>query len=157
MRKRYINCVFTWKTSPWSLMYHMRLPDNLGLSSLDKLSTPGAGAEKGWGQKQRAYFMGEGKSLIFTASYSKHLLSTLPAGWIWWGQTERHCLSDRSSKKQLTSLPQSQRFGASDMAHPGRGWARARACPSSEEGGPGAIRSSGYGRKRGKKHLFCPV
>jgi len=62
--------------------------------------------------------MGEGKSLIFKVPSSKHLLCTRPAGLIWWGEMERHCLSERSSKKQLRSLPQPRRFGAHDMAHP---------------------------------------
>lgn len=87
LRKRYINCVCTQKTSSRSLMYHIRLSNNLGLSFLEEFGISGAGMEKGWDQGQRAYFMGEGKSLIFKAPSSKHshlqgtLLSTCPAEW----------------------------------------------------------------------------
>lgn len=126
----------------------MSLPDNLGLTSLEKLSTPGAGAEKGWARKQRAYFMGEGKSLIFKVLPSKHLLSTHPAGWIWWGETERHCLSDRSSEaaNELASDPKvwGQQHGP-PHALPWRREVLARSDPS------------GHGCKCGKKHLFCPM
>lgn len=104
-------------TQSRSLMYH-ELPESVGFSSLEKGSPPGAGAEKGCVQKQKAYFLGEVKSLIFKATSSKQLISTRSAEWIW-GEMERHCLSDRISKKQLTSLPQTQRFGASNMIHPG--------------------------------------
>lgn len=100
--------------------------------------------------------MGEVKSLTFKATSSKQLFSTRSAGWIWWGEIERHCLSDRTSKKQLTSLPQTQRFGASNMTHPKAG-PMPRACPSPEKGGPGESNPSGYGHKCSKKPFFCSM
>lgn len=65
--------------------------------------------------------MWEGKSVIFKVPCSKHLLSTNPARW---EERNGHCISEQSSERQLTGLPQTQSFWVSNMAHPGWGWTR---------------------------------
>lgn len=111
LRKRYINCVCTQKTSSRSLMYHIRLSNNVGLSFLEEFGISGAGMEKGWDQGQRAYFMGEGKSLIFKAPSSRHshlqgtLLSTCPAEW-YGGERQKNTASRAGGAgNRLTSDP----------------------------------------------------
>lgn len=77
MRKRYINCVCRRKTSSRSLTYPMRLPDYLCLSSLKTLSTPGAGAEKGWVESREP--ISWQKTSLLSSRYPPQNITFLPA------------------------------------------------------------------------------
>lgn len=147
LRKRYINCVCTWKTSSRSLMYHIRLSNNLGLVSWRNL----AFQELAWrkaGIRGRELISWEKASLSSSRCPPQNTLtckvpSFLPA-----------LLSDmvgrdektlpQEQEEQVTGSLQIQRFGASTTAPE-------CALPSQRRD---KIRSLWH--KCIKKHLLCP-
>lgn len=100
-------------------MYHIRLSNNLGLSFLEESGISGAGMEKGWDQGQRAYFMGEGKSLILRHPPQNTLTCKVPfflpallSDMV--GRDEKTLPEEQ--EEQVTGLLQIQRFGVSTTA-----------------------------------------
>lgn len=154
MRKRYINCVCRRKTLSRSLTYHMRLPDSLCLSSLKTLSTPGAGAEKGWVEIREP--ISWQKASLLSSRYPPQNTSFLPARLGGYGGEKWR---DSAFQEAANELASDQRFGASDVADGSQGSAVPRvAVPVL--GGRRPCRDQillAMDVKAARKALFCPA